>query len=152
MAVNVARALHRERLARESPILRGWAEIGAFLKCSADTARDYARKHGLPVHKERRAVQSSPVIAYRDDVVEWHKQFYSSTPFRVPEDARALTPAIRLERYRLAVDAAQVRLHRVKRGLLRGTMSPAVAGREIEKALQALQRSTVLFATNGAVP
>ena len=34
-----------------SPICIGWEEIGIHMRCSAETARVFARKHGLPIYK-----------------------------------------------------------------------------------------------------
>jgi hypothetical protein len=34
-----------------SPVLIGWHDIGAHMRCSADTARSRTRKYGLPIYK-----------------------------------------------------------------------------------------------------
>ena len=132
----IQRQLHTERVMRESPILRGWAEIGAFLKCSADTARDYARKHGMPVRKQNTRRDNDWIVAYKNELQTWFDGFTDRKPFRTDASLSAHPDAVRVQRYRLDVDAAVVRLRKLDRALRAGLSTPA----QTLAAVQAIKR------------
>jgi hypothetical protein len=54
----------------EKKILRGWAEISAFLKCGIRTAQRWAREEKLPVHRPN-DLQQSIVHAFPRELLAW---------------------------------------------------------------------------------
>ena len=57
--------LRRKRPIMDTPILRGWKEIAAFLKVHEQTAMKYANNEGLPVVKIDGNVFSTTIMIRR---------------------------------------------------------------------------------------
>lgn len=146
----LSRRLFRERLVRESPLLRGWGEIAAFLRHSEKTVRIWARTAGLPVHKASVGEQvHAPVIAYRPELERWFKRRYLREPFLVPEETAALSTTLRLRRYRSEVDRVIIRLNTLRLRLKKDpTPIPTPKLRtELDRAVGTLQSASLRYAT-----
>jgi GAF domain-containing protein len=53
-----------------SPVLKSWKEISAFLRVTVRTAQRWERDRGLPVHRTR-AEKGSAVLGFREEIQTW---------------------------------------------------------------------------------
>lgn len=54
-------------------VLRGWHEIGTYLRCHARTAQRYERERFLPVHRTPGGGSKARVFALKSELDQWHE-------------------------------------------------------------------------------
>lgn len=69
----VRRRIRRERLTRESPILRGWAELSAWLHLSTPAVKQLAAAGALPLYTNK-LYGRHQIVAFRDEVMAAYRE------------------------------------------------------------------------------